>query len=174
VNETGFAVWLTGAPAAGKTTVARELSSLLLREGVHAIHLESDELRSVLTPSPTYSREERDRFYAAVADLAALLVRQGFPVLIDATGPRRDYRRRARERIARFLEVFVSTPQEVREARDPKGLYRLARQGKAPHLPGATERYEEPQACEVTIAGDASPQEDAARILRALRERGWL
>lgn len=170
----GFVVWLTGAPAAGKTTIARELAALLEREGVRPVHFESDLLRPILTPRPTYEPEERDRFYAALADLAALLSGQGFPVILDATAPRRAHRRRGRERIPRFLEVFVRTPHEVREARDPKGLYRLAREGRAPHLPGAVEPYEEPEEAEVTVAGDTEARECARRILDALASRGWL
>jgi adenylylsulfate kinase-like enzyme len=169
-----FAVWITGPPAAGKSTIARQLSSLLEASGVRAVRLESDELRSILTPGPTYEREERDRFYAVLADLAALLSAQGFAVLIDATGTRRAYRGRAREKIGNFLEVLVRTPREIREARDPKGLYRLAREGRAPHLPGSGEPYEEPDHPELTVAGDADAAESARQILGALRERGWL
>ena len=174
MSGSGFAVWLTGAPAAGKTTIARELAAQLEKEGVRPVHLESDALRSILTPQPTYEREERDRFYAALADLAALLSAQGLAVLLDATAPRRAHRRRGRERIARFLEVFVSAPLEVREARDPKGLYRLAREGRAPHLPGAAEPYEEPEEAELTVAGDADARESARQVLAALASRGWL
>jgi adenylylsulfate kinase-like enzyme len=174
VSGSGFVVWLTGAPAAGKTTIARELAALLEKEGIRPMHLESDTLRSILTPQPSYEPEERDRFYAVLADLAALLSEQGFPVLLDATAPRRAHRRRGREKIRAFLEVFVRTPREVCEARDPKGLYRLGREGRAPHLPGAAEPYEEPEAAEVTVAGDADARESARRVLAALASRGWL
>ncbi len=174
MSSPGFVVWLTGAPAAGKTTIARELIALLEKEGVRPAHLESDALRSILTPQPTYGREERDRFYAVVADLAALLAGQGFPVLLDATAPRRAHRRRGREKAARFLEVFVRTPRQVREARDPKGLYRLAREGRAPYLPGAAEPYEEPEGAELAVAGDADARESARQVLAALASRGWL
>ena len=136
---------------------------------MRAVRLESDELRSILTPGPTYEREERDRFYAVLADLAALLSAQGFAVLIDATGTRRAYRGRAREKIGNFLEVLVRTPREIREARDPKGLYRLAREGRAPHLPGSGEPYEEPDHPELTVAGDADAAESARQIRGAPR-----
>ncbi len=169
-----FAVWITGLPAAGKSTIARRLSSLLEASGVRAVRLESDELRSILTPNPTYDREERDRLYAILADLAALLASQGFAVLIDATAPRRAHRERARAKIRNFLEVFVRTPREVCEARDPKGLYRLAREGRAPHLPGSGEPYEEPDRAEATVVGDADAAEAARQILNGLRERRWI
>lgn len=168
-----WAVWLTGPPAAGKSTLARAVSDLLAAGGVHAVTLESDALRKVLTPRPTYSREERDRFYAVVADLAALLVAQGLPVLVDATAPRRAHRRRARRRIERFLEVLVSAPLEVREARDPKGLYRRARRGKAPHLPGLGSLYEEPRHPDLAVPGDAPVEEGARAVVALLRAKGF-
>lgn len=169
-----WAIWLTGPPAAGKSTLARAVSNLLAAAGVHAVILESDALRKVLTPRPTYSREERDRFYAALADLAALLVAQGFPVVVDATAPRRAYRQRARRRIERFLEVFVRAPLELREARDPKGLYRRARRGRAPNLPGLGAAYEEPRHPDLVVPGDAPAEEGARAVVALLGARGFL
>lgn len=169
-----WAVWLTGPPASGKSTLARAVSDLLAEDGVRAVTLESDALRKVLTPRPTYSRLERDRFYAALADLAALLVAQGFPVLVDATAPRRAHRRRARRRIERFLEVLVLAPLEVREARDPKGLYRKARRGRAPNLPGLGAAYEEPRHPDLVVPGDAPVGEGARAVVALLGARGFL
>lgn len=169
-----FAVWLTGPPAAGKSTLARALSELLAAEGVRAVTLESDALRKVLTPEPTYSREERDRFYGELADLAALLVSQGFPVILDATGPRRVYRERARKHIPRFLEVSVEAPLEVRESRDPKGLYRNGRRGLITSLPGLNETYEEARRPDLMLLGDANPADGARRVLELLRDRRFL
>jgi adenylylsulfate kinase len=160
-----WAIWLTGPPASGKTTVARALGELAASKGIRFLHLESDEVRRILTPEPTYGRDERDRFYRELADLAALFVGQGFPVLIDATAPRRAYRERARKRIASFAEVFIDAPLEVREGRDPKGLYRKARGGAAPHLPGMGEPYEFPDRPELTLSGTAPAEENARRIL---------
>jgi adenylylsulfate kinase len=169
-----WAIWLTGPPAAGKTTVARAFLEAASREGVRAVHLESDALRKILTPEPTYEPEERERFYREVAELAALLVSQGFPVVVDATAPRRAHRDHARSRIERFLEVFVDAPESVRLERDPKGLYRLARQGGAPHLPGATEPYEPPPRPDLIVSGTRPAGESATTLLRLARERGFL
>ena len=169
-----WAVWLTGPPAAGKTTLARALRPLLEEAGVCAIVLESDELRRVLTPQPTYEPEERDRFYRTVADLAVLLVGQGFPVLVDATAPRRAHRDRLRARVPRFLEIAVTASLAVRQARDPKGLYRRARAGGAPHLPGSTDAYEEPENPDLVLSGTARAPTGAREILALLRARGFL
>ena len=169
-----WAVWLTGPPASGKTTVAREVLRQLAAAGATAVWLESDRLRKILTPRADYSPPGRDRFYAMVADLAALLCGQGFNVLVDATAPRREHRRRLRERVPDFVEVLVEAPVAVREARDPKGLYRRARAGDAPDLPGATAAYEAPERPDLVLSGTANPQESADRLLRVLREKRLL
>ncbi len=169
-----WALWLTGAPASGKTTLAAAVRRLLKEEGACPVVLESDVLREILTPEPSYEPQERDRFYREVADLAALLVRQDFAVLVDATAPRRTHRDRARAAIPRFVEVQVTTPAEIRAARDPKGLYRRASEGHAPHLPGATEAYEEPLNPDLVVSGTAPAEIEAERIVTLLRDRGFL
>ncbi len=164
-----WTVWLTGPPASGKSEIARALRDRLAVEGISAVWLESDSLRPLLAPGGDYSRESRDRFYAALADLAALLSRQGLNVIVDATASRRAHRARLRERVPGMLEVFVDAPLAVREARDPKGLYRRARAGGAPNLPGATEPYEAPVDAHLRVSGTDSPGENAGRILARLR-----
>lgn len=166
-----WAVWLTGPPASGKSTVARALSEALRRRNVPVVILESDALRAILTQDATYEPAERDRFYAEVADLAGLLVRQGVPVIVDATAPRRAHRDRLRAAVRDFLEVLVATPREICERRDPKGLYARARGGDAPHLPGATEAYEAPEKADVVVSGTAPPEQSAQAILRSLEAR---
>jgi adenylylsulfate kinase len=169
-----WAVWFTGRPAAGKTTLARALKELAAGRGVALVHLESDTLRRILTPAATYAAEDRDRFYEALAGLAALLTEQGFPVIVDATAPRRAHREHARRLIPRFLEVFVDAPPEVCERRDPKGLYRAASRGEAPHLPGAGEPYEESDRPDLVVSGTAPPEEAIGSLWRLLHERGFL
>ena len=170
-----FAVWLTGLSASGKSAIARELVRLLHERGVDAAVLESDVLRTQLTPFPSYDERERDRFYAALAHLGAFLARHGTPVVFDATANRRAYRDAARSTIARFAEVFVDTPLEVCAARDPKGLYRAAREGRSATLPGAQAAYEPPERPELVIRGGAgTPEEGARAVVGLLESRGWL
>jgi adenylylsulfate kinase len=170
-----FAVWLTGLPACGKSAIARELLRLLHERGVDAAVLESDVMRTQITPHPSYDERERDLFYAALAHLGAFLAREGRPVVIDATANRRAYRDAARRSIARFAEVFVDTPLEVCAARDPKGLYRAAREGRAGTLPGAQAAYEPPLRPALVVRGDAgTPAEGARAVIALLESRGWL
>jgi adenylylsulfate kinase len=85
----GFAIWLTGLPSSGKTTLAHALSHLLTERGIAVQILDSDELRRRLTPNPTYSAEERDWFYDIITFLAELLTTNGVNILIAALGIRR-------------------------------------------------------------------------------------
>lgn len=165
-----FAVWLTGLSGSGKSAIARELARLLHERGRDVTVLESDVMRTQLTPFARYDEAERDFFYGALADVGLALLARARPVLFDATANRRRYRDAARQRIARFCEVYVDTPLEVCRARDPKGLYR-----RAASLPGVQAPYEAPLAPELVVHGDrGTPLEAAASIVAHLEARGWL
>ena len=176
--QPGFAIWLTGLPSSGKTTLAYALSRLLAERGIGVQLLDSDDLRRKLTPNPTYSVEERDWFYDVVTFLAGLLTDNGVNVLIAATAPRRAYRQAARDRIAQFAEVYVHCSPEECRARDPKGLWERADKGQIATLPGAGVPYEPPEYPEVCVdTAHLSIEETARRILDQLDERafcaGW-
>lgn len=153
-----FAVWLTGHPGSGKSTLARELVELLHRRGVEVSVLESDVMRTQLTPHARYDDADRDFFYGALADIGVGLVEKGRSVVFDATANRRAYRDAARKRIARFAEVHVDTPLEVCRARDPKGLYRR----------GMRIDYEPPLAPELAL------QAGPGAIVEYLLRKGWI
>lgn len=171
----GFAVWLTGRPASGKSAIAEVLHRELALRGVNAAVLESDALRRILTPDPDYGDAERDAFYERIARIGELLAGRGVPVIFDATASRRAYRDGARRRISRFLEVHVDTPLPTCEARDPKGIYRRAREGDASNVPGIQSAYEPPLRPELVVRGDIEHPADAAgRIVSLLVEKGYL
>ena len=173
--NTAFAVWLTGLPASGKSTVARELHAGLALAGFEAEVLESDAVRKVITPAPTYVREERDLFYRALAFCGGRLVAHGVPVIFDATANRREYRNLARTLIPHFLEVAVLCPLEVCRQRDRKGTYRKATEGRSTTVPGLQEPYDPPLGPEVVVDTSLlSPEAAAARIIEALHDRGYL
>ena len=174
-RETAFAVWLTGLPASGKSTVARALSAELGGRGIRAAVLESDVLRREITPNAKYGDAERDAFYATLAYLARVLVLHNVPVIVDATANRRAYRDRARSAIPRFLEVHVRCPLAVCQARDPKGIYRRGAAGTAKNVPGVSAPYEPPLTPEVVIDGERDdPAVAARRIVSALEKKGYL
>ena len=171
----GFAVWITGLPSSGKSTITRALVEALSARGVDAAVLESDTLRQVLTPRPTYSHEERETFYRVMAYIGSLLVKHGVPVVFDATANRRAYRAAAREAIDRFLEVYVECPLDVCVARDPKGIYQKARSGGASTVPGVQAAYEPPAPADVVVSGNSgSPAIAADTIVRALEDKGYI
>jgi adenylylsulfate kinase len=167
VDTPGFVVWLTGLPASGKSTLAQELRYRLAERGLHSVILDSDELRAVLTPNPTYSAEERDWFYAAMVDLAAWLARNGVNVLVADTAHRRAYRQRARAQIRRFAEAYVCCPPDACQARDRKGIYQRAASGQAEHVPGMGAPYAPPLAPEAVVDTGRQPSGQAADIVLA-------
>ena len=166
-----FAVWLTGLSGSGKSAVSKALLEQLKARKISVAVLESDVMRSQLTPFPNYGEKEREFFYKALADIAVQLVRDT-PVIIDATANRRAYRDRARQAIARFAEVYVSTPREICAARDTKGLYSSK---DVQTLPGVQTAYEPPIAPELVISGaKGTPGDGAREVVALLERRGWI
>jgi adenylylsulfate kinase len=169
-----FAVWITGLPASGKSTITGALARELASRGVDAAVLESDAMRQVLTPHANYSDEERETFYRSMVYIGSLLVKHGVPVIFDATANRRAYRAAARSGVERFIEVYVDCPLEVCVARDPKGIYRRARSGEASTVPGVQAAYEPPEHPEVVVAGSGDTSDAARAIIGALEARGYI
>jgi adenylylsulfate kinase len=152
---TGAVVWFTGLPASGKSTLARRVHAHFAATGRTSVLLDGDELRDLLG-AHAYAPDDRDRFYGVLAGLAGLLANQGVVVLVAATAPRRRDRDRARAALDAdgvFIEVWVKTPLDVCEARDPKGLYARARRGEVGELPGVGAAYEPPLAPEAIADG---------------------
>lgn len=170
-----FAVWLTGLPASGKSSITAVMARELSAAGVRVEVLESDALRRQLTPEPTYDAAERDLFYRAVAYFASRFVAHGVPVIVDATGHRRVYRDFARSLIPQFIEVAVLCPLAVCAQRDRKGTYRGGASGEHTAVPGLQVPYEPPERPEVRVDSEHdSPDLCAGTILEALRTRGWV
>ena len=174
-DKPGFAVWITGLPASGKSTVASALTSEFRARKIDCEVLESDTLRRIFTPHPRYDEEERRAFYGQIVYVGALLARHGIAVIFDATANRRQYRDRAREQIPRFLEVYVDTPLKVCMSRDPKGIYRNSLQRAGAAVPGLQTPYEPPLHPEIVIHGDREPVQTAAkRIFEMLVDGGLI
>lgn len=174
-RRAGSVVWLTGLPATGKTTIARILESELGDRGVVTLLLDSDDLRSVLTPQAAYTDDERDRFYGAVGHLAELGARGGALVLVAATAPKRVYRDRVRARVDEFVEVLLICDPTKLEQRDPKGLYARAKAGEISRLPGRGAPYEDPVSPELVFdTARTSARSVAAEILDHLERSSRL
>lgn len=158
-----FAVWLTGLPASGKSTIARELATQLEALGYTVEVLESDAVRQALTPHPTYSREERDLFYRALAFMGARLVAHGVTVIFDATASKRAYRDFARSLIPKFIEVAVECPLGLAMERDYKGTYQRGQRGESSTVPGLQDPYEAPLNPELRLDTTKISAKEAAR-----------
>jgi len=173
--KNAFAIWVTGLPASGKSTLVTSLKAQLENRGVDVAVLESDVLRQILTVRPQYDEQERETFYRQMVYIGALLTRHGVPVIFDATANRRRYRDQARQQIPDFMEVYVECPLEVCIARDPKGIYRKAREGAADTVPGLQSTYEPPERPELIVDGSREiPETAAMRVLMKLTEKGYL
>jgi len=175
MSQFAFAIWITGLPASGKSTIVAALTPRLEALGLRVEVLESDAVRRSLTPNPTYSHQERDLFYRALAFFGSRLVAHGITVIFDATANRREYRDLARGLIPRFMEVAVACPLEVCMARDQKGTYGKALAGESTTVPGLQETYEPPPQPDVLIeSATTKPEVAAEQIVRTLRARGYL
>lgn len=170
LTRRGAVVWLTGLPAAGKTTIAEALAAKLAGR-VPVEVLDGDAVRAHLSKGLGFSREDRDTNVARIAFVAHLLARNGVLVIVAAISPYRAARDDARRQIGDFVEVHVVTPLAECIARDPKGLYRRALAGELTGVTGIDDPYEPPLCPELTV-GSAVEAVDA--ISAHLTRRGWL
>jgi adenylylsulfate kinase len=173
--QAAFAVWITGLPASGKSTVTAKLSQRLRDLGLKVTVLESDALRKMFSTESRYDERDREYFYASLAFIGRVLTENGIAVIFDATANLRAYRDRARRQIPAFIEVFVNCPLDTCMRRDPKGIYRKAREGQATHVPGLQAPYEPPLNPDMVVHGDRDdPTEAAQSIIEVLVHKGLI
>ncbi len=169
-----FAIWITGLPASGKSTIVSALNPQLTAMGLAVEVLESDEVRRVITPTPTYSEMERDLFYRALAFTGQKLVAHGVTVVFDATASRRAYRDFAKSVIPRFIEVSVECPLATCMERDKKGTYLKGRLGTSLTVPGLQSPYEAPMNPDLRIDTTTTSSGDAASLILDLVKAKFL
>jgi bifunctional enzyme CysN/CysC len=173
----GITLWFTGLSGSGKSTVAVEVERLVLDLGRPTYLLDGDNLRHGLNGDLGFSAADRDENVRRASEVARLFADAGVVALVPLISPYRAGRERARQIHAAaklpFVEVFVDTPIEICEQRDPKGLYAKARAGEITGFTGIDDPYEAPSAPELVLRpddGDAAAQ--AARVMKLLTERG--
>jgi 3'(2'),5'-bisphosphate nucleotidase len=159
-------IWLTGLPASGKSTIAAELYTRLRATGARVELLDGDEVRR-LFPSTGFTREARDAHVRHVGHLASRLEHHGVIVIVSLVSPYREARDFVRSLCQRFIEVHVSTPLDVCERRDPKGLYARARAGAIQQMTGVDDPYEAPLAPELAIDTQRTTLGDAVDLVIA-------
>jgi adenylyl-sulfate kinase len=171
----GLTVWLTGLSGSGKSTIAVAVEAALLARGRHAYLLDGDNLRHGLNGNLGFSAEDRAENVRRVGEVAKLLADAGTVTLVSLVSPYVADRDRVRamhdEAGLRFVEVFVDTPLEECERRDPKGLYAKARAGELKGMTGIDDPYEPPASPELTLRPAEQSVEQAAAAVVAALER---
>jgi adenylylsulfate kinase len=185
-KQQGFTIWLTGLSASGKSTIAVELEHQLLRDrGVSAYRLDGDNVRFGLNKDLGFSEQDRNENIRRIAEVAKLFADSASIAITSFISPYRADRDTARslhgvptpgeETGLPFVEVYVDVPVEVAEKRDPKGLYKKARDGIIKEFTGISAPYEAPLKPEVHIKNHEVPvQEAVAQIIAYLDSKGYL
>jgi adenylyl-sulfate kinase len=169
----GVTVFLTGLSGAGKSTVADALVAQLEAEGRPVTVLDGDVVRTHLSSELSFSREDRDLNIRRIGWVAGEVVKHGGIVVVAAIAPYEAAREDARvlvEKHGRFVLVHLSTPLEVCEQRDVKGLYAKARSGEIPVFTGVSDPYEAPSQAELTVDTSVTPLEESVSRIRAAME----
>ncbi len=199
LGQRGVVVWFTGLSGCGKSTIANELDCQLHQAGRATILLDGDNLRHGLCAPPAllsaehgeefagrfglgFGEMDREENIRRIGSVAALMASAGLITLTAFVSPYRRDRDRARRIVEEsgekgdFVEVFVDTPLEVCEARDPKGLYKKARSGEIKNFTGISDPYQAPKHPELHLlgGGDRTPADQAGEVLDLLRSRGVL
>ena len=175
MGQYGVTLWFTGLSGSGKSTVAVELEKRLVAMGRASYRLDGDNIRHGLCADLGFSAEDRAENIRRVGEVARLFADAGVICLCSFVSPYRADRARVRAMHEAanvpFMEVFVDTPIEVCEQRDPKGLYKKARAGEITGFTGIDDPYEAPEAPELTLdTTDMSPEEIAEECIAALRD----
>ena len=176
-HRQGMCIWFTGLSGAGKSTTAEILTELLLAHGRRVTLLDGDIVRTHLSKGLGFSKEDRDTNIRRIGFVAAEIVRHGGVAICAAVSPYRTTRNEVRNMVGsdRFIEVFVDTPIEVCEQRDPKGMYAKARRGELKEFTGIDDPYEVPISPEIWLeTTSASAEDNANRILKFLTEGGLM
>jgi bifunctional enzyme CysN/CysC len=163
-------VWLTGFSGAGKSTIANLVERNLHANGCHTYLLDGDNLRHGLNSDLGFTADDRVENIRRTAEVAKLMVDAGLIVIVALISPFARDREIARSLVqdGEFFEIFVDTPIEVAEERDPKGLYKRARRGELRNFTGIDAPYEPPTAPELRIDTVALTAEEAAEAVVAL------
>jgi len=173
LKQQGCTLWFTGLPSSGKSTTAFTLEHELLRRGYLAYVLDGDNVRHGLNKNLGFSAEDREENIRRIGEVAKLFADAGLITMTSFISPYRkdrDLARRIHEETGiRFIEIFVDTPVDVCEQRDPKGLYQKARKGELRGFTGVDDPYEAPLQPEMIIkTEELSPAELTAELLAFL------
>ncbi|GIW73553.1 MAG: adenylyl-sulfate kinase [Phycisphaerales bacterium] len=171
----GATIWFTGLSGSGKSTIASALEQVLVRRGINAYRLDGDNVRHGLNKNLGFSAEDRAENIRRIGEVAKLFADAGVLALTSFISPYksdRDLCRAIHDQAGLdFIEVFVDTPLEECEKRDPKGLYKKARAGQIKGFTGIDDPYEAPTRPELVLKTAGRPVEDCVREVLAYLEQ---
>ena len=170
----GAVLWFTGLSGSGKSTIGHRVERMLIERGAFAYVLDGDNIRHGLNSDLGFSPEDRIENIRRIGEVSRLFADSGALVVSAFISPYRKDRDRIRGLMGpgEFVEVFVDTPLEICEARDPKGLYKKARAGEISNFTGLDAPYETPEKPEVHLeTADLSIDEAAAQVISYLAEQ---
>ena len=169
-NQKGRAIWLTGLSGSGKSTIANALETTLFANGSHCYVLDGDNLRLGLNMDLGFTPEDRAENVRRVSEVAKLMVDAGLIVITALVSPFAADRNRAKSIFeeGEFLEVFVNTPVEICQQRDPKGLYKKSAAGELPNFTGVSQDYEVPTNPDLVLDGTASLEENIEKLIKVI------
>jgi bifunctional enzyme CysN/CysC len=176
IGQKPCVLWLTGLSGAGKSTIADRLEQELRALGKHTYVLDGDNVRHGLNRDLGFTDRDRVENIRRVSEVAKLMVDAGLIVIVSFISPFRSEREMARNLMeeGEFFEIFVDTPLDVCEARDPKGLYGKARRGEIPNFTGIDSPYEAPDDPDLRIDTTKLSAEQAAQsVVRLLRRKDY-
>ncbi len=179
LDQHGGTIWLTGLPASGKSTTAFALEYALVKRGCAAYVLDGDNVRHGLNKDLAFSAKDRKENIRRVAEVARLFADSGMIVITSFISPYREerefVRRLHKDSEFYFSEIFVDTPIQVCEARDPKGQYAKARKGELRGFTGVDDPYEPPLTPEMIVkTADNTPEQIVEQIIHHLGSSGFL
>jgi adenylylsulfate kinase len=167
-------LWYTGLSGSGKSTIANAVEKKLFELGKHTYTLDGDNVRHGLNKGLSFSDEDRIENIRRISEVSKLFVDAGIIVSSAFISPFKEDRQQARELLdnGEFIEVFIDTPIEVCEQRDPKGLYKKARSGEIKNFTGIDSTYELPESPEVHVkTAEQSIEECVEQIVSYLRKK---
>jgi adenylyl-sulfate kinase len=170
----GAVLWFTGLSGSGKSTIGHRVERMLIERGAFAYVLDGDNIRHGLNSDLGFSPEDRVENIRRIGEVSRLFADSGALVVSAFISPYRRDRDRIRALMpeGEFVEVFVDTPLEICEARDPKGLYKKARAGEISNFTGLDAPYEAPENPEVHLrTADLSVDEAAAQVIQYLEQQ---
>ena len=173
----GAVLWFTGLSGSGKSTIGHRVERMLIERGAFAYVLAGDNVRHGLNSDLGFAAEDRVENIRRIGEVSRLFADSGALVVSAFISPYRKDRDRIRGLMpeGEFVEVFVDTPLEICEARDPKGLYKKARAGEISNFTGLDAPYEAPEAPEVHLrTANLSVDEAASQVVRYLEEQNIL